>query len=302
MKIRYNIFIIIFVLFSLFVIKDDLRSIYEKGVSYFNIKSKIIISEFNNNQYVSKTSKTQIHSPGPLNVVQDLLNVNSNTNLSVLNIIEITNKNRKENGNLIPLKENYNLNISASNKVQDMFSKQYFEHISPSGVGVSDLADQSSYEYLIIGENLAMGNFKDDKSLVEAWMNSPGHRANILNKNYREIGVAVGKGLFDGKTVWVAVQHFGLNKNACPSISEVLHGVIQTTEEEINKTENELLVRRNNINKGVIYEGRTIFEQISTYNNMVAYYNEMVKDLKQKISEYNTQVEEFNNCLIQYTQ
>ena len=53
------------------------------------------------------------------------------------------------------------------------------------------MAKKAGYEYISVGENLAMGNFKNDGDLVEAWMNSPGHRANILSFKYKELGVAV---------------------------------------------------------------------------------------------------------------
>jgi uncharacterized protein YkwD len=91
-----------------------------------------------------------------------------------------------------------------------MFENQYFAHESPTGEKVSDLAKKFGYDFLLIGENLAMGNFSSDEDLVLAWMESPGHRENILNEKYQEIGVAVKKGIFEGKEVWIAVQHFGL--------------------------------------------------------------------------------------------
>ena len=52
---------------------------------------------------------------------------------------------------------------------------------------------------------------------MTAWMNSPGHRANILNPHFQEIGVAVGKGMYEGHETWIAVQSFGMPLSACPA-------------------------------------------------------------------------------------
>jgi len=57
----------------------------------------------------------------------------------------------------------------------------YFAYNSPSGVGVDDLAGNFGYKFIAIGENLALGNFENDEVLLQGWMNSPGHRENILN-------------------------------------------------------------------------------------------------------------------------
>jgi len=84
-------------------------------------------------------------------------------------------------------------------KMNDMFARQYFAHEAPTGEGVSNLAEDFGYEFILVGENLALGDFEDDKALLEAWMASPGHRENILNDKYREIGIAVGKESFDGR-------------------------------------------------------------------------------------------------------
>src|SRR6185369_15716694 len=114
------------------------------------------------------------------------------------------------------LKENALLDKAAKKKLDDMFAQQYFEHINPQGKGPSDLAKSVGYDYIAIGENLALGNFKNDAELVQAWMDSPGHRANILNKQYTEIGVAVGQGTYEGKKTWLAVQEFGRPTSSCP--------------------------------------------------------------------------------------
>jgi uncharacterized protein YkwD len=120
--------------------------------------------------------KREVFTSGPLRNYTDA----PTSKLTVTGTIYWTNQQRGQN-NLPALKENLKLTQAAQLKVKDMFDKQYFEHISPQGVGPAGLAETVGYDYIAIGENLALGNFKDDQALVEAWMNSPGHRANILS-------------------------------------------------------------------------------------------------------------------------
>jgi uncharacterized protein YkwD len=125
-------------------------------------------------------------------------------------IVFQTNVQRVKNG-LASLSRNKILDEMAEAKAKDMFEKQYFEHVSPSGFGLEDLAKAYKYNYLEVGENLLEGNFYDEQQVVDRWMNSPAHRENILNKNFTEIGVAAVKGKYQGKTVWMLVQEFGLS-------------------------------------------------------------------------------------------
>ena len=102
-----------------------------------------------------------------------------------------------------------------------MFEKEYFEHKSPSGIGASDIAHDVGYEFILVGENIALGNFDGDEALVQAWMDSPGHRANILNKRYTEIGIAAEKGLYQGKMMWLAVQIFARPMSLCQNPNQL---------------------------------------------------------------------------------
>lgn len=311
MKTVHQVFIVIFIAASLFLAKDDFLNIYKKSISY--LESKILVIDEDKNKGSVVISENDIEdskklielptlkNPGALKVSDKFLVLTNNTKLSSEGVISMTNKFRSENGNLNPLKENTKLDFSAEKKLQDMFNRQYFEHASPDGISVSDLGDQVSYEYITIGENLALGNFVDDQALVEAWMNSPGHRENILNEHYQDIGVAVGKGVFEGKNVWMAVQHFGLPKSACPSIDEVLFGVISINEKQTKAMEEDLLLRRQKIESGEVYEDLTTNGQIDKYNSLVLIYNDLVVTLKKEIEKYNKQIQEFNSCIAENT-
>lgn len=295
MKIFYQIIIICFIVLSLFIFKNDVRSVVDKVYSYLNNDSNKTLGESD-----KKESELQGKSdtPGALRVPDNFLSTKKSIILSKDKVIEFTNKQRKENGNLEPLTENLKLDLSAEKKLQDMFDKQYFEHESPSGVKVGDLGEEVGYEYILIGENLALGNFKDDASLVEAWMNSPGHRANILNEHYKEIGVAVGNGIFEGRNVWLAVQHFGTPRSVCSKVDTVLYNQINIDQVKIKDINSELTKRQEMLKNGGLYEGSTYSEQVDQYNNLVAIYNKLISGTKKKVEEYNLGIKIFNQCLL----
>lgn len=211
-------------------------------------------------------------------------------------IIDWTNNFRRENG-LPILKENSKLSESALAKAKDMFENQYFEHDSPKGIGVGDLAKNVGYQFLAVGENLALGDFQNDEILVAGWMESPGHRANILNKNFNEIGVAVLKGEFDGRTTWIAVQHFGIPFSRCPIISTTLKEKIEENKNKIIELENEINSIKQDI-EGIRKKDRALYEQkVAEHNDLVSKYNSLIVEIKALIDQYNYQVKLFNECV-----
>lgn len=125
-------------------------------------------------------------------------------------LLELTNKTRMELG-LTPLKENVILSEAASQKGQDMLTQDYFSHKSPEGFYAWDILKKLGYAYKSAGENLAIG-YLDSEEVHQAWLASPSHRANILNPQFQEIGLAVAKGEFEGNNVYVVVQIFGTPK------------------------------------------------------------------------------------------
>ncbi len=134
-----------------------------------------------------------------------------NTNLLGLivsdTIVNETNVNRAKE-NLSSLKINPILNEAAQLKADDMASKGYFAHTSPEGLTPWHWFDKAGYSFYYAGENLAV-NFIDSKDVVDAWMNSPSHRANMINYNFTEIGIGVAKGQYKGGEAIFVVQMFG---------------------------------------------------------------------------------------------
>jgi uncharacterized protein YkwD len=214
-------------------------------------------------------------------------------------VVTFSNKERQKEG-LKPLTINTKLNASAKLKVEDMIRQQYFEHDSPQGKGVSDLGNEVKYDYITMGENLALGNFTSSEDLVIAWMNSPGHRANIMNPKYTEIGVSVIKGTYQGREVWFAVQHFGTPKTLCPSIDTSLKNKIVASNALLKEEERELYAKRVELDNAN-YPSQQEYEQaVKEFNALVAKYNAAQADAAKKVALYNAQVAAFNKCLLKY--
>src|SRR4030042_5201884 len=129
-------------------------------------------------------------------------------------VVEMTNQKRAEQG-LSPLTINGQLNEAAQRKAGDMFSFNYWSHVSPSGRNPWAFFQEVGYRYLYAGENLAR-DFMDSQAVVEAWMNSATHRDNVLNKNYQEIGLAVVNGTLNGVETTLVVQMFGTPLSSTP--------------------------------------------------------------------------------------
>lgn len=108
---------------------------------------------------------------------------------------------------LKPLTESSKLDIAAQMKAQNMIQDNYFNHISPSGIAPWYWFSEAGYNYKYAGENLAIGFFESEE-VFNAWLNSPSHKANILNPNYTEIGTAVMGGFGNSNTI-IVVQVFG---------------------------------------------------------------------------------------------
>lgn len=242
-------------------------------------------------QTISQVGK-EILTPSPLNAG----GASNKVVLLQSKIITETNLQRQENGGLPALKENAKLDEAAAAKANDMFLNQYFEHISPSGVGPGDLAQKYGYDYIVEGENLILGNFSSEKEVVQDWMNSPGHRANILNNRYTEIGAAVIKGTYKGETVWIGVQEFGLSLSACLQPSVSLKNQIDSDQAQLNDLSSQIADAKAQIDstnqKSAAYD-----QMVNDYNQLVAQYNSLAQTTKNIIATYNNQVNTFNSCV-----
>ncbi|MDY0942903.1 CAP domain-containing protein [Priestia megaterium] len=107
-------------------------------------------------------------------------------------VVDLVNQEREKQG-LKPLTLNKKLSDVARTKSKDMMEKGYFDHNSPTYGSPFDMMKQFGIEYTTAGENIAKGQ-QSPEEVMNAWMNSDGHRKNILNPDFTEIGVGYVKG------------------------------------------------------------------------------------------------------------
>lgn len=149
------------------------------------------------------------------------------TNISVNDLFTLTNQKRTENG-LSTLSLNTELNNAAAGKAQDMLTKNYWAHTAPDGTIPWVFITGAGYNYLYAGENLAK-DFGDSVGVVNAWIDSPTHKANILNDKYKDIGFAVVNGTLNGGETTLVVQFFGTRSGGSPQTTQVAAAVAQVT-------------------------------------------------------------------------
>ena len=111
----------------------------------------------------------------------------ANNSAFVERVVEMTNFQRSQAG-LAPLKLNQKLSEAAYTHSRDMALNDYFSHTGSDGSDVTARVRSAGYRYLNAGENIAAG-YATPEEAMQGWMNSPGHRANILFPNVKEIGV-----------------------------------------------------------------------------------------------------------------
>ena len=142
-------------------------------------------------------------------------------------LVDLTNTDRQNNG-LGGLKVNPILQRAAQMKADDMAAKGYFAHTSPDNITPWHWFKEAGYDFTYAGENLAV-RFSDSVDVENAWMNSPGHRANILNSKFSEIGIATAQGLYEGQSVVFVVQEFGNPAVPQKKVATVAPKVVVTT-------------------------------------------------------------------------
>jgi len=154
---------------------------------------------------LSALSLTSLHKAYP-----QVLGIASN--ISPADLLTFTNQKRQENG-LPALKIDGQLTQAAEQKASHMFAHNYWAHIAPDGTTPWYFIKNSGYEYLYAGENLARG-FSTASDVVNAWMNSPTHRENMLSKNYDDVGFAIQTGNLTGSDTILVVEELGSRYNS----------------------------------------------------------------------------------------
>ena len=284
-KILLIILVLAALVFVGFYFKDNLTGFYsilgQKIDQFKKTDLGVIIDQISQ----------EIFAPPPLR----FLSPDKNVVLYADKVMVETNLQRQLN-QLPALKENSVLKEAALAKANDMFKNQYFEHVSPAGVGPGELVTKYGYNYLVAGENLILGNFSSEKEMVDKWMASPGHRANILYKRYTEIGVSVVKGEYNGQSVWIGVQEFGLPASVCPKPSVSLRDQINSDKIQMDQLSSLISQKKSDIANST--PGSSEYSNnVKQYNDLVGEYNYLVEKTKSLISEYNNEIYIFNNCV-----
>ncbi len=134
----------------------------------------------------------QIANPNMIYVGQQV-NIPAQSNYRTMEqeIVKLVNQERAKQG-IAPLTENWETSRVARTKSQDMINNNYFSHNSPVYGTPFNMLNKYGIKYSQAAENIAYGK-KTAQEVVNSWMNSSGHRANILNPNYNQIGVGVAK-------------------------------------------------------------------------------------------------------------
>jgi len=281
------IILILLILIGLgFYFRNDFLSLY------FNLTKKLPAAEKISFDSLVKDIEQKVSTPPPLRVRQEA----PQSFLTQSGVIKWTNSQRASSG-LPPLTQNSKLDAAALAKAKDMLKNQYFAHISPAGTGPADLAKKAGYEFIFLGENLAIGNFESDQILVGEWMESPGHRENILNSRFREIGVAVVKGIFEGRETWMAVQEFGLPLSVCIFPDSLLKNQIEAYKSQALALEKTINAKRLEFENTQFTSRSQMNQAISEFNDLVNQYNGLVIAVKSLIGAYNAQVNRFNSCV-----
>ncbi|MEI7424501.1 MAG: CAP domain-containing protein [Candidatus Staskawiczbacteria bacterium] len=191
----------------------------EDTIDYIFDKTKMLILPSKENNFKSKILQSKfllycVVLVMTLRIVMSLVSINTPQNLFFADITKSTLENfinqTRQSVGLGPLTKNLKLEQAAQLKAENMVQNNYFNHTSPTGVTPWFWFLKAGYSYKFAGENLAIG-FYDSQEVYNAWLNSPSHKANIVNPNYTEVGTAILTGFGENNSI-VVVQEFASPK------------------------------------------------------------------------------------------
>jgi hypothetical protein len=136
------------------------------------------------------------------------------TSISVTSLFNLTNQQRENNG-LPALTLNGQLNSAAQAKANHMFTNDYWAHVAPDGTTPWVFINNAGYSYTTAGENLAK-NFNTSNGVINGWMGSATHKANILSSGYKDVGFAAVNGVLLGEETTLVVAMYGAKAASTP--------------------------------------------------------------------------------------
>lgn len=161
-------------------------------------------------------------------------------------IINLTNEVRTSVG-VKPLVENSSLQQAATKKAEDMLVKEYFAHLGPDGLDLTDWLKMTGYNFTIAGENLAVG-FADAQSVVNAWVKSETHYKNLIDPDFQEIGIGMAAGPYKGKETTFVAQYFGVQIETLPRVAGStvnVEALVEDESAEVSFPSSQLIVAEN---------------------------------------------------------
>ncbi len=232
--------------------------------------------------------------------------------LDASHIIKLTNEYRASLG-LIPLRENFQLTHAAEYRANDMINNRYYAHVNPiTGEGPGEAIKDANYQYRTYAENIAMGNWQSNRHIVDGWINSPGHRANIVNPNIKEIGVAIIKDTttpLGRPSAYYGVQLFASPMPDCTRPSEADKALLQEMQRNnddiwrrVDDKRREIEVLKNRIDRetNAATRNRLITDynrQVGAFNSLAAEARGMQESLKLVVQSYNNTINQYKICM-----
>lgn len=198
------------------------------------------------------------------------------TNITQTDIITLTNKERDVMGRPL-LKESSILNRAAALKADDMITDNYWAHFAPDGTSPWYFFEKVEYKYTWAGENLAR-DFQTSGGVVAGWMASTaGHRENILNSSFTEIGVAVKNGVLLGEETTLVVQLFAnpVNYTASAPTSQQSQSTGVTVEDRLTlplgekkESDTNTQIKQTPIAEGISGKGTSSYNLVGMVENL----------------------------------
>lgn len=174
-------------------------------------------------------------------------------------IISLTNELRQKN-NRDKLAISVKLDLSSQRKADDMAKKKYFAHTNKNKKSLANWLSDVNYDYEVAGENLAVG-FNTAEEIIAAWQKSPSHYANLLDSDFKDIGVGLSGGVFNGEpTVYIA-QHFATPVLATKVSENTVYSITENAK-DINIKQHEIIPTNNSsVRRSVLAEKIIVVRQ-----------------------------------------
>lgn len=194
MKKRISLIFLFVLVFSVNVFAQTQTYTVKSGDSMWKIATKyqVGLSEI-------IAANPQIKNPSLIYPGQKLNIPNITVKNQESEVVRLVNVQRTKAG-LQPLTQNWELSRVARYKSQDMIDKGYFNHTSPTYGSPFKMMESFGIRFSAAGENIAMGQ-QSPTEVMNAWMNSPGHRNNIMSPSFTQIGVGLAKDK-NGRMYW----------------------------------------------------------------------------------------------------